>query len=169
MKVSQPGLLLHTRTVTLPHTIPSHRELQLHHIDISINPPKRREHFEHKALVAASTMSTSIPILFRLGTSSRHEIILLDTSSKPSLKSLNKQITSTIAESPNCAEFMGKYKKAEGEQIQEFKIHWDRASRDGKIWPEYTVVTDENLAAIMEMLKLKPGKDVLEIKVGKAE
>lgn len=111
----------------------------------------------------------SIPILFRLGTSSRHEVILLDTSSKPTLKSINKQITATIAESPNCAEFMGKYKKAEGEQIQEFKIHWDRQGRDSKIWPEYTVVTDENLAAVVEMLKLNPGKDVLEIKVGKAE
>jgi hypothetical protein len=114
----------------------------------------------------------SIPILFRLGSSNRHEIILLDTSSKLNLKSLNKQITTTVAASPNCAEFMGKYKKTDEsspEQIQEFKIHWDRVSRDGKIWPEYTVVTDENLSAVVEMLKLNPGRDVLEIKIGKAE
>jgi hypothetical protein len=46
----------------------------------------------------------SLPLLFSLAPSARHEIILLDTSSKPNLKTLNKQITSTIASSPNCAE-----------------------------------------------------------------
>jgi hypothetical protein len=115
----------------------------------------------------------SIPLLFTLPPSNRHEIILLDTSSKPTLKALNKQVTATIASSPNCAEFMGKYKKSDEsgpkEAIQEFKIHWDTKSRDSKIWPEYTVVTDENFGAILEMLKSAPGKDVLEIKVGKDE
>ncbi|KAF2818351.1 hypothetical protein CC86DRAFT_375846 [Ophiobolus disseminans] len=114
----------------------------------------------------------SLPLLFTLAPSSRHEIILLDPSSKPTLKSLNKLITTTIASSPNCAEFMGKYKKNdEGskETIQEFKIHWDLKSRDGKIWPEYTVLTDENFGAVLEMLKLGRGADVLEVKVGKGE
>ena len=67
---------------------------------------------------------------------------------------------------------MSKHKKTdEGskETIQEFKIHWDTKSRDAKLWPEYTVVTDENFGAVIEMLKLAPGKDVLEIKVGKGE
>lgn len=115
-----------------------------------------------------STMS--LPLLFTLPPSSRHEFILLDTSSKPSLKSLNKQITATIAGSPNCAEFMGKYKSADvQESIQEFKIHWDTKTRDGKIWPEYTVVTEDNLPAILELLKANPVMGVLEIKVGKSE
>jgi hypothetical protein len=48
-------------------------------------------------------MST-IPLLFKIAPSARHEVILLDTSAKPSLKALNKQITATIATSPNCAE-----------------------------------------------------------------
>ena len=48
----------------------------------------------------------SLPLLFTLPPSNRHELILLDPSSKPSLKALNKQITSTIASSPNCAECM---------------------------------------------------------------
>ena len=55
------------------------------------------------------------------------------------------------------------------EQIQEFKIHWDRQARDGKIWPEYTVVHEGNLEAVVEMLRLSPGRDVLEVKVGKVE
>jgi hypothetical protein len=46
----------------------------------------------------------SLPIMFTLAPSNRHEVILLDTSAKPTLKALNKQITATIAESPNCAE-----------------------------------------------------------------
>ena len=115
-------------------------------------------------------MSTSIPLLFTIPPSNRHEIILLDTSSKPSLKAINKQIVSTIATSPNCAEFMGKFKSQDAQEaIQEIKIHWSEAGRDRKVWPEYTIVTDENLAAILELLKLGAGKDVLEIKVGKNE
>lgn len=113
---------------------------------------------------------SAIPILFTLPPSNRHEVILLDTSSKPSLKSLNQKITATIANSPNCAEFMGKYKSKETqESIQEFKIHWSDAGRDRKVWPEYTIVTEENLPALLELLRLGQGKDVLEIKVGKGE
>ncbi|KAF2794476.1 hypothetical protein K505DRAFT_349261 [Melanomma pulvis-pyrius CBS 109.77] len=112
----------------------------------------------------------SLPILFTLPPSNRHEIILVDTTATPTLKTLNKQITAVIATSPNCAEFMNKYKSAEvKETIQEFKIHWSEAGRDRKVWPEYTVVTDENLAAVLELLKLGVGRDVLEIRVGGAE
>jgi hypothetical protein len=67
---------------------------------------------------------------------------------------------------------MGKYKKQDEnskETIQELKIHWDTKSRDGKLWPEYTIVTDDNFGAILELLKIAPGKDVLEVKVGKDE
>ncbi|KAF2469467.1 uncharacterized protein BDR25DRAFT_304536 [Lindgomyces ingoldianus] len=113
----------------------------------------------------------AFPLLFTLPPSNRHEVILLDpSSSKPTLKSLNKQLTSTIATSANCAEFMGKYKSKDvQETIQELKVHWAEAGRDPKMWPEYTVVTEENLAAVLEMLRLGVGKDVLEVKVGKAE
>jgi hypothetical protein len=143
----------------------------------------------------------ALPLLFTLPPSNRHELILLDPSSKPSLKALNKQITSTIASSPNCAEcmfyfslslslslsvstkprpdpklttahtVMGKYKSADGpaERIEEFKMHWNPKERDPKIWPEYTIVTEENFGAILEVLKLSPASGVLEVKVGKAD
>ncbi|KAJ4294987.1 hypothetical protein N0V90_006995 [Kalmusia sp. IMI 367209] len=115
-------------------------------------------------------MSSPIPILFTLPPSNRHEVILLEVSSKPTLKALNKQITSTIASSPNCAEFMAKHKtKDANEQIQEIRIHWSESGRDRKVWPEYTIVTEENFPAILELMKVGAGKDVLEIKVGKAE
>lgn len=68
---------------------------------------------------------------------------------------------------------MSQHKKpSTSETIQEFKIHWDLKSRDHKTWPEYTIVTDENLAAVLELLKagVAVGRgDVLEVKVGKGE
>lgn len=112
----------------------------------------------------------SFPLLFTIPPSSRHEFITLDSSSKPTLKALNKQITSTLSSSPNCAEFMGKYKSTETkEQIQEFRIHWSSKEYDLKVWPEYTVVTDANFPALLELLKKDPKSGVLEIKVGKAD
>ena len=66
---------------------------------------------------------------------------------------------------------MGKYKAADGEpeKIQEYKIHWNPRERDPKIWPEHTIVTEENFAAILEVLKLSPASGVLEVKVGKGD
>jgi len=62
-----------------------------------------------------------------------------------------------------------KPKDAPQEQIQELRIHWSENGRDRKVWPEYTVVTEENLAGIVELLKAGIGRDVLEVKVGKGE
>lgn len=54
---------------------------------------------------AKTTMSSShLPLLFTIPPSNRHEFLLIDTSAKISLKALNKQITSLVAQSPNCAE-----------------------------------------------------------------
>ena len=66
---------------------------------------------------------------------------------------------------------MAKHKAADGpkESIQEFKIHWDTKALDSKIWPQYTVVTEENFSAILELLKKNPVMGVLEIKVGKGD
>jgi len=66
---------------------------------------------------------------------------------------------------------MAQHKAKDGptEQIQEFRIHWDTKTRDAKIWPEYTVLTDDNFGAILELLKLNPVMGALEIKLGKDE
>jgi hypothetical protein len=65
---------------------------------------------------------------------------------------------------------MSKYKSADTtEIIQSFRIHWSESGRDRKVWPEYTVLTDANFAAVLELLRAGAGKDVLEIKVGKDE
>ncbi len=65
---------------------------------------------------------------------------------------------------------MGKYKSQEAkEQIQEFRIHWSGKEYDYKVWPEFTVLTDENFGAVLEVLKRDGKSGVLEVKVGKAE
>lgn len=53
--------------------------------------------------------------------------------------------------------------------IQEFRIHWDNKARDAKMWPEYTVVTEENFGAIVQVLKGEVRGGVLEVKTGKDE
>jgi hypothetical protein len=72
---------------------------------------------------------------------------------------------------PRTKTVMAKYKSADAaaEQIQELRIHWSGEGRDRKVWPEYTVVTEGNLAAVLELLRVGAGRDVLEIKVGKGE
>jgi hypothetical protein len=66
---------------------------------------------------------------------------------------------------------MAKHKAADApkEQILEIKVHWSAVGRDRKVWPEYTVLTEENLGAILEVLGRGEVKDALEVKVGKGE
>lgn len=65
---------------------------------------------------------------------------------------------------------MGKYKASDAkEQIEEIKVRWDRTGRDAAIWPESTVVTEENFEAVLEVLRAVPGRDVLAVRMGKAE
>lgn len=66
---------------------------------------------------------------------------------------------------------MAKHKSesAPKEQIQELKVHWSEAGRDRKVWPEYTIVTEENFPAVLEVLGKGDAKDVLEVKVGSDE
>ncbi|KAF2279825.1 uncharacterized protein EI97DRAFT_465002 [Westerdykella ornata] len=115
-------------------------------------------------------MASSIPLLFTLPPSNRHEVILVDTISKLSLKCLNQQIVAAMEGSPNCKEFMAQYSPTAGlpRTIEELRIHWAASGRDRKAWPEYTVVTERNWPAVLEMLRVGGGigKDVLEVRVG---
>lgn len=78
-------------------------------------------------------------------------------------------ITKTSANTTRTVMAQHKANDGPAEQIQEFRIHWDTKTRDAKIWPEYTVLTDANFGAIFELLKLNPVMGVLEIKLGKDE
>lgn len=115
----------------------------------------------------------TFPLLFTLDSSHRHEVILV--SSKTSLSALEGQIQKASTSSPNCTEFMSKYKKAPGEsdgaegegggdkKKAEIKVRWSDFGRDPKVWPKATVVTDENWEALLKLIE--PSKDVLEVKL----
>ncbi|OCK79963.1 hypothetical protein K432DRAFT_353913 [Lepidopterella palustris CBS 459.81] len=108
------------------------------------------------------------PLLFTLNGASRHEVILVDPSTP--IKALNKAIVhAATSASPNCAEFMSKYKKKyeEGtENIVEMRVHWSSAGRDSKFFPASTVLTEENCEAVLTMIeKAGIGRDVLEVEM----
>jgi hypothetical protein len=112
----------------------------------------------------------SFPVLFTIDGASRHELLLLP-SSTTTLKSLNTLITASAASSPNCTEFMSKFKKNDDsgpkEQIAEIKVKWCAEGRDMKIWPATTVITEENVAAVLAMVERGAGRDVVAVKMEK--
>jgi len=109
-----------------------------------------------------------LPLLFTLPPSNRHDFITLNANTS-TLPALNQRITATLAASPNCIEFMAQHKPASASppRIQQLRVHWDNnKTRDARIWPEYTIVTEDNLGAILAVLGADPGRGVLEVKVG---
>jgi hypothetical protein len=106
----------------------------------------------------------SFPVLFTIDGSGRHEVILI--SSKTSLSKLSSEIGYIAAQSPNCSEFMSKYKKKEegGEKVGEIKVRWSSEGRDSKTWPQTTIITEENCEAVLKLIE--PSKDTLDIHIG---
>lgn len=110
----------------------------------------------------------SFPQLFTIDGSARHEVLLISPTIK--LANLREQMQSATVDSPNCVEFMSKYKKAGADKIGEIKVKWSSAGRDPKTWPTSTTLTDDNIEAIMRMIMDSGvGKDVLEVKLEKPE
>jgi len=63
---------------------------------------------------------------------------------------------------------MSKYKKKEEEKVASMKIRWGASGgRDEKIWPKATVLTEENIEAVLMMMERGGGvgRDVLEVKL----
>ena len=115
-------------------------------------------------------MAVSFPAVFTIDSSSRHDLLIIST--KTSLADLRKQISTAAASSPNCAEFMAKYKKkdegAAEETVTEVKVKWAAEGRDAKVFPKETIVTDENAHAVFRMMEQGNGKDVLEVQMEKS-
>jgi len=107
--------------------------------------------------------STDIPILFTVNGPKRHEVLV--TSTNASLKELSAQIENLVADSPNSQEFMVKYKKqGPKEKVTEMKVRWSAEGRDPKWWPQNTVVTEDNIDAVLSLVeKSGVGKDLLEV------
>ncbi|RMZ13179.1 hypothetical protein D0864_00484 [Hortaea werneckii] len=108
------------------------------------------------------------PILFTIEGSSRHEVLL--TSPTQTLSALQTALTNLATTSPNCAEFLSKYRNR---NITESAIADSGtpagSGRDGKIWPKETVLTEENFRAVMRLLEWGGGRDVLDVRMVRGE
>jgi len=118
-------------------------------------------------------MADSVPILFTVNGSTRHELVLVHPS-KATLQGLYSEIESLTANSPNCSEFMSKYKKKDEEghetQVTELKVKWNSQSHDSKIFPGSTIVTEQNFEAVIRMIgQSGVGRDTFEVKMESVE
>lgn len=109
------------------------------------------------------TMAQEFPVVFTIGnSSSRHEVILINAGI--GIKNLSDRIQDLAANSTNCAEALAKYKKSkEAEKVTEIKVRWAAEGRDSKLFPKATVLTGENCKAVLSLISLHGGKDILEV------
>ncbi|KAK5108484.1 hypothetical protein LTR62_008302 [Meristemomyces frigidus] len=83
------------------------------------------------------------------------------------LVSLKQKMEALAASSPNCAEILSKYRnKGDVDQIGEIRVRW--GGKDKQFFPKETLVTEENCEAVLRMLALKPGEDVLDVGLEKS-
>ncbi|KAK6007059.1 hypothetical protein QM012_006067 [Aureobasidium pullulans] len=108
-------------------------------------------------------MAQEFPIIFTIGNSStRHEVMLI--SPGLGIKNLSDRIQELASSSVNCAEALAKYKKkGEAEKVTEIKVRWAAEGRDSKLFPKTTVLTGENCKAVLSLISLHGGKDILEV------
>ncbi|GAM88476.1 hypothetical protein ANO11243_065090 [Dothideomycetidae sp. 11243] len=110
----------------------------------------------------SSDKEQSFPVLFTVGNSSRHEVMLIDPSA--SMKDLSTRVESITAASPNCVEALAKYsKKKTTLQVKGFKVRWSGEPREARLWPSSTQLTDENVEAVLRLMALHQGKDIIEV------
>lgn len=113
--------------------------------------------------------SVEFPLLFTVNGPKRHEVLITNTTA--SLKELSAQIENLIVDSPNSQEFMAKYKKTgPKEKVAELKVRWSNEGRDAKWWPQSTVITEDNIDAVLSLVERSGvGKDVLEVTMAGGE
>jgi hypothetical protein len=82
------------------------------------------------------------------------------------LPSLTSQIERVIATSPNAGEFLGKYRSKDvTETVKEIVVKWASEGRDSRVFVRETLVTEENLEAVLKMMAVGVGKDVFDVKI----
>lgn len=102
------------------------------------------------------------PIIFNIGGSSRHEVIFINSSH--TIDDISKKAEDLAFSSVNCEEPLAKYKKkGDAEKVTSIKVRWSAEGRDSRIFPKSTTLTEENTEAILTLIGLNGGKDVLEI------
>lgn len=79
------------------------------------------------------------------------------------LDELKQSMEALVVSSPNCQEFMSKYKsKGSKEAVKEIKVKW--GGKDKQLFPKDTILTEENCEAVLRMMAVGVGQDVFDIK-----
>jgi len=105
---------------------------------------------------------SDFPVLFTVGASNRHDVLLLNPGM--SLSDINAKLEKTIASSPNCAQALDKYSKNKNPQeVQSVRVRWSGEPRGARLWPSATLLTEENAEAVLRLVALHQGTDVLEV------
>ncbi|KAK5019353.1 hypothetical protein BJ546DRAFT_1051135 [Cryomyces antarcticus] len=111
--------------------------------------------------------SSDFPVVFTIDGSSRHEIIMINPGL--SVADLTSKIEELASSSPNCEEFMSKYKKKDAvEHVTNITVKWAAEGRDTSIFPKQTTLTEGNMEAVLSMMARMPGADVIDVKMQKA-
>jgi hypothetical protein len=86
-----------------------------------------------------------------------------------SYDTLKDSMESLLAESPNAAEFMHKYRKKDSKDtITKVVVKWSSFGRDSN-FPKETILTQDNYQAVLALIAASNGKDVLAVTLKKAE
>ena len=112
--------------------------------------------------------STDFPLLVMVNGNTRHEVLLVSPTT--SRQALSEYILEATSSSPNCQEFMGKYKakneESSNEEVVELKMRWSQVAREPKMWPQSTIITEDNIDAVLMMVERSGvGRDFLEVKL----
>ncbi|KAK4985755.1 hypothetical protein LTR28_002102, partial [Elasticomyces elasticus] len=63
---------------------------------------------------------------------------------------------------------MSKYKKkGETLRVTEVMVKWATEGRDKQLFPRQTLLTEDNCEAVLRMMQVGVGKDVIDVKVEK--
>lgn len=82
------------------------------------------------------------------------------------LDELKQSMEKLNASSPNCQEFMSKYRSKESkESIESIKVKWAMEGRDKQLFPKETILTEDNCEPVLRMMAVGVGKDVFDIKL----
>jgi len=107
-------------------------------------------------------MDHQFPVLFTVNTSSRHDVLLLDSST--SIADMTSRIETLIASSPNCQQALDKYSKNKNKyDVKSIKVRWSGEPREARLWPSATTLTKDNVEAVLELVRLHQGRDILEV------
>lgn len=80
------------------------------------------------------------------------------------LDELKQSMESLSTSSPNCQEFMSKYKSKESKDtVDTIKVRW--GGKDKQLFPKETLLTEENCEAVLRMMAIGVGQDVFDVKM----